>query len=89
MQDKLTYWRDVLHPYLSVLSVIKSGAHTMSKPTDFNGSYQELALENAEFIGECIVELVSGFVGDVETAPALCSSLSAVANSTGNAVVNV
>ena len=56
----------------------------MSEPTPFHGKNQVSAFENADFVNDCIAELVScGWVRELETAPGICSPLSVVQNSVG------
>ena len=82
----LEFWRDVLHAPPAVLKVIESGyvLPLMSEPTQFCGNNQASALGNADFVRECIAELVSsGCVKEVEDMPFVCSPLSVVENSMG------
>ena len=56
----------------------------MSVPTQFYGKNQASAIENAEFVSECIAELVGGgCVRETETDPIICSPLSVVENGVG------
>ena len=51
----------------------------MSEPTSFRGGNQASALGNAEFVRECIAELVSsGCAKEVEDVLSVCSPLSVV-----------
>ena len=65
-----------LHASPVVLLVIDSGdvLPLMSEPTQFHGETQPLAVQNAEFVGDSIAELVSGgCVRELESAPVICS----------------
>ena len=56
----------------------------MSEPTPFHGRNQASAFESAEFVSQCIAELVSGgCVRELEMAPVFCSPLSVVENGVG------
>ena len=82
----VAFWRDTLHATPAILSVIESVYVLLltSEPAQFNGENQSSAVDNAEFVNDCIAELVSGgCVSELETAPVVCSPLSVVENSKG------
>ena len=56
----------------------------MSEPAQFHRENQLSTVDNAEFVNDCIAELVSGdCVSELETATVVCSPLSVVEHSMG------
>ena len=86
LRASLPFWRDTLQASPMVLRVIESGyvLPLMSEPTQFHGENQPSAVQNAEFVGDSIAELVvGGCVRELMSAPVICSPLSVVESSGG------
>ena len=76
----------MLHAPPVVLNVIESGyvLPLMSEPTPFSGKNQLSAIQNAEFVDQCIAELLSSScIEELDVAPYICSPLSVVENGLG------
>ena len=86
LRAKFAFWKDVLHASPSILSVIESGyvLPLMSEPTPFSGRNQVSALQNAEFVDQCVEELLGGScIKEQGKAPYICSPLSVVESNSG------
>ena len=61
LRANLPYWKAVLHASPAVLHVIESVyvLPLMSEPTPFQGKNQVSALQNAEFVDQCVDKLLT------------------------------
>ena len=74
LRATIAFRRYFLHASPTVLGVIESGyvLPLTSEPSLFHGKNQASAFESAQFVSECIAELVSGgCVRELETAPVI------------------
>ena len=81
LRTKLDFWKKVLHASPTMLSITENGyvLPLTSKPSPFSGKYQMSALQDAEFVEECIDELLhSSCIRELDSALLICSPLSVV-----------
>ena len=86
LRASLNFWKDVLLASPAVLSVIECGYALllMSEPTPFSGRNQASALQDAEFVDQCIDELSrSSCIRELDAAPVICSPFSVIENNLG------
>lgn len=86
LKKKVKFWREVLKAPESVLSIIDSGyvLPLKSEPTPIVQGNQQSAFNNADFVRECLIELINNrCVRQVGHVPCICSPLSVVENSSG------
>ncbi len=86
LKAHFSFWKDTVQASPFVLSVIQSGyvLPLKAEPTRFARKNQVSAMQNADFVQQCIDELsLTGCIKEVPTIPCVCSPLSVVVNSTG------
>ena len=86
LKDKVSFWRDTLQAPQPVVDCITEGCKLLllSMPPQFSRPNHKSALDNAQFMGAAVVELLANCcVRTVEDKPHVCSPLSAVINRAG------
>ena len=82
----IVFWKEVLHASPAVLNIIEAGyvLPLMSEPTPFSARSQMSALQNVDFVDQCIEQLLNGeCIKELKVAPHICSPLSVVENNAG------
>ena len=86
LRTKIDYWREVLQASPAVLNIIESGyvLPLMSQPTPFMSKNQLSAVQDTEFVDECIDQLLnSACIKELREAPYICSPLAVVESISG------